>query len=97
MAGRRRDTTVLVARIVGGRPYRRRGGPPGPSRTERENGASAPEQQSQLLFKRRDSVQHAKFGVGTVIESNLVDGEEEVTVAFPGIGIKRSWRPRSPG
>src|SRR5690606_4542563 len=42
-----------------------------------------------LQFKRRDSVQHAKFGVGTVIESNLVGGEEEVTVAFPGVGIKR--------
>lgn len=40
-------------------------------------------------FKRRESVQHAKFGVGTVIESNIVGGEEEVTVAFPGIGIKR--------
>jgi DNA helicase-2/ATP-dependent DNA helicase PcrA len=40
-------------------------------------------------FKARDSVQHAKFGVGTVIESNMVGGEEEVAVAFPGIGIKR--------
>jgi len=42
-----------------------------------------------LQFQRRDSVQHPKFGVGTVIESNLVGGDEEVTVAFPGIGIKR--------
>jgi DNA helicase-2/ATP-dependent DNA helicase PcrA len=40
-------------------------------------------------FKARDSVQHGKFGVGTVIESNIVGGEEEVAVAFPGIGIKR--------
>jgi DNA helicase-2/ATP-dependent DNA helicase PcrA len=40
-------------------------------------------------FKGRDSVQHEKFGVGTVIESNIIGGEEEVTVAFPGIGIKR--------
>ena len=45
--------------------------------------------QGAMQFKARDSVQHAKFGVGTVIESNLVGGEEEVTVAFPGIGIKR--------
>ncbi len=44
---------------------------------------------AKLQFKRRDSVQHAKFGVGTVIESALVGGEEEVTVAFPGVGIKR--------
>jgi DNA helicase-2/ATP-dependent DNA helicase PcrA len=42
-----------------------------------------------LQYKRRDSVQHATFGVGTVIESNLVGGEEEVMVAFPGVGIKR--------
>ena len=40
-------------------------------------------------FKRRDSVQHPQFGVGTVIESNVIGGTEEVTVAFPGIGIKR--------
>ena len=40
-------------------------------------------------FKGRDSVQHPTFGVGTVIESNIVGGEEEVAVAFPGIGIKR--------
>ncbi|MCB9136895.1 MAG: UvrD-helicase domain-containing protein [Caldilineaceae bacterium] len=40
-------------------------------------------------FKRRDSVQHPTFGVGTVIESNLTGGTEEVTIAFPGVGIKR--------
>jgi DNA helicase II / ATP-dependent DNA helicase PcrA len=40
-------------------------------------------------FSRRDSVQHAHFGVGTVIESIIVGGEEEVTVAFPGVGIKK--------
>ena len=34
-------------------------------------------------------MQHAKFGVGTVIESKVVDGDEEVAVAFPGIGVKR--------
>jgi DNA helicase II / ATP-dependent DNA helicase PcrA len=40
-------------------------------------------------FKRRDSVQHASFGVGTVIESTVTREGEEVTVAFPGIGIKK--------
>lgn len=40
-------------------------------------------------FKRRDSVQHPQFGVGTVIESQVVGGDEEVTVAFPGVGIKK--------
>ena len=41
-------------------------------------------------FKRRDSVQHASFGIGTVIESEATrDGDEQVTVAFPGVGIKK--------
>jgi DNA helicase-2/ATP-dependent DNA helicase PcrA len=40
-------------------------------------------------FNRRDSVQHAKFGVGTVIESQVTRDDEEVTVAFPGVGIKK--------
>ncbi len=39
-------------------------------------------------FKSRDSVIHPKFGVGTVIESKLTTNDEEVKVAFPGIGIK---------
>lgn len=43
-----------------------------------------------LRFKRRDSVQHPSFGVGTVIESERTcDGDEQVTVAFPGVGIKK--------
>jgi DNA helicase-2/ATP-dependent DNA helicase PcrA len=40
-------------------------------------------------FKRRDSVQHPTFGVGTVIESTVTRTGEEVTVAFPGVGIKK--------
>jgi DNA helicase-2/ATP-dependent DNA helicase PcrA len=43
-----------------------------------------------LKFNRRDSVQHASFGIGTVIESEATrDGDEQVTVAFPGVGIKK--------
>lgn len=52
-----------------------------------------PEMQSaeseNTVYKRRDSVQHASFGVGTVIESRLVPDDEEVTIAFPGIGVKK--------
>lgn len=40
-------------------------------------------------FKTGQRVRHAKFGDGTVIESKVTGGDEEVTVAFPGIGIKR--------
>jgi DNA helicase-2/ATP-dependent DNA helicase PcrA len=32
---------------------------------------------------------HAVFGKGIVIESKLVGGDEQVTVAFPGMGLKR--------
>ncbi len=40
-------------------------------------------------FKTGQKVRHAKFGDGTVIESKISGADEEVTVAFPGIGIKR--------
>jgi len=40
-------------------------------------------------FKTGQKVRHTKFGVGTVIESKINGADEEVTVAFPGIGIKR--------
>ena len=40
-------------------------------------------------FKTGQKVRHTKFGVGTVIESKISGADEEVTVAFPGIGIKR--------
>lgn len=42
----------------------------------------------QPQFKRSESVQHATFGVGTVIESKVTRTDEEVTVAFPGVGVK---------
>ena len=41
------------------------------------------------FFKRRQSVEHPKFGVGTVIDSIVISGEEEVSVAFPGLGVKK--------
>ena len=40
-------------------------------------------------YKTGQRVRHGKFGEGTVIESKVTGGDEEVTVAFPGIGIKR--------
>ncbi|MCB8943152.1 MAG: UvrD-helicase domain-containing protein [Ardenticatenaceae bacterium] len=40
-------------------------------------------------FKTGEKVSHAKFGEGTVIESKWVGNDEEVTIAFPGVGIKR--------
>lgn len=40
-------------------------------------------------FKTGDQVCHPKFGQGMVIESVVVGGDEEVTVAFEGQGLKR--------
>jgi DNA helicase-2/ATP-dependent DNA helicase PcrA len=40
-------------------------------------------------FKIGQRVRHSKFGEGVVIETKLTGNDEEVTVAFPGTGIKR--------
>jgi DNA helicase-2/ATP-dependent DNA helicase PcrA len=40
-------------------------------------------------FKTGDRVRHPKFGQGMVIESVVVGGDEEVTVAFEHQGLKR--------
>ena len=55
------------------------------------NAAAAPRREppAATRYKTGQKVRHAKFGDGTVIESKLSGDDEEVTVAFPGIGIKR--------
>ncbi len=40
-------------------------------------------------YQTGQRVRHARFGEGTVIESRITGNDEEVTVAFPGEGIKR--------
>ena len=40
-------------------------------------------------YQTGQRVRHAKFGEGTVIESQLTGNDEEVSVAFAGVGIKR--------
>ena len=40
-------------------------------------------------FKIGDRVKHDSFGDGTVVESRMSRGDEEVTVAFKGRGIKK--------
>ncbi|MCL4459375.1 MAG: UvrD-helicase domain-containing protein [Chloroflexi bacterium] len=40
-------------------------------------------------FKSGDRVKHAKFGEGVVVSSTIVGGDEEVTVAFHDVGVKR--------
>jgi DNA helicase-2/ATP-dependent DNA helicase PcrA len=46
-------------------------------------------QKSRPQFQTGQRVRHARFGEGTVIESKVTGNDEEVTVAFPGDGIKR--------
>jgi len=40
-------------------------------------------------LKAGDRVQHSQFGRGTVVSCKPSDGDREVTVAFPGLGIKK--------
>lgn len=54
-----------------------------------EIGFSESDRSNKLQFFSGQRVRHAKFGEGTVIESKLTGNDEEVTVAFPGTGIKR--------
>jgi DNA helicase-2/ATP-dependent DNA helicase PcrA len=60
---------------------------PKPRRDE-DQPAAAP-RPAVAQYKTGQKVRHAKFGEGTVIESKLTGTDEEVTVAFPGTGIKR--------
>jgi DNA helicase-2/ATP-dependent DNA helicase PcrA len=45
--------------------------------------------QHSVAFFAGQKVTHATFGDGVVISSKLVEGDEEVTVAFAGKGVKR--------
>jgi DNA helicase-2/ATP-dependent DNA helicase PcrA len=47
-------------------------------------------------FQTGDKVHHDVFGQGVVIESELDGGDERVTVAFAGIGLKRLLASLSP-
>ena len=40
-------------------------------------------------FRAGDRVRHATFGDGVVVTSTPRDGDEEVTVAFAGVGVKK--------
>ncbi|MBV9120583.1 MAG: UvrD-helicase domain-containing protein [Chloroflexi bacterium] len=44
---------------------------------------------SKQSFHAGSRVRHAKFGNGVVVRSDLSNGDEEVTIAFDGFGIKK--------
>jgi len=56
-------------------------GPVRPKRPEREPSAAS--------YSAGDKVRHANFGEGVVVSSKMVGDDEEVTVAFPGKGVKK--------
>ena len=45
--------------------------------------------EAQPAWKAGDRVIHRRFGDGIVVSSRIVKGDEEVTVAFVGEGVKR--------
>jgi DNA helicase-2/ATP-dependent DNA helicase PcrA len=47
-------------------------------------------------FQTGDTVQHTIFGRGVVIDSKLVGGDEQVTVAFAGVGLMRLMASLAP-
>jgi DNA helicase-2/ATP-dependent DNA helicase PcrA len=62
---------------------------PTPNYLKQDTAVPPRPQATTAQFKTGQKVRHAKFGEGTVIESKLIGNDEEVTVAFPGTGIKR--------
>ncbi|MBZ0295547.1 MAG: UvrD-helicase domain-containing protein [Anaerolineae bacterium] len=57
--------------------------------TGRKKIITFPSAEPELQFKTGMRVQHARFGEGTVIESKRSGSDEEVTVSFKMVGIKR--------
>ena len=62
---------------------------PTPNYLKQDTAVPSHTQPTTVQFKTGQKVRHTKFGEGTVIESKLMGNDEEVTVAFPGTGIKR--------
>jgi hypothetical protein len=44
---------------------------------------------AELVWRAGDKVRHRRFGDGIVVNSQWVSGDEEVTVAFAGHGVRR--------
>jgi DNA helicase-2/ATP-dependent DNA helicase PcrA len=85
---RSRPTTLAVGRSE--LPERRRERPL-LSATERSRSP-----QAEPRFRTGDQVRHETFGLGIVVESKAVGGDEEVSVAFAGVGVKRLLASMAP-
>jgi DNA helicase-2/ATP-dependent DNA helicase PcrA len=58
--------------------------------------SSVPPKTEAARFHTGDQVEHDMFGRGVVIESQWVGGDEQVTVAFAGVGLKRLMASMAP-
>lgn len=92
------ETSRPKSSTGGGNSYERRPAPARDQEPARDKRLPAPNTRADdprpaspatARFKTGQKVRHDKFGEGTVIESKMTGADEEVTVAFPGIGIKR--------
>ncbi|HEX6129917.1 MAG TPA: hypothetical protein VF071_12925, partial [Candidatus Limnocylindria bacterium] len=52
-------------------------------------GGAGDDEPGTLAWQAGDRVRHRRFGEGIVVSSQWVKGDEEVTVAFVGQGVKR--------
>lgn len=68
---------------------------PSPVQRPRPAAAERP-QPAAPCFQTGDEVQHQIFGQGVVIESKPSGGDEQVTVAFAGVGLKRLMANMAP-
>jgi DNA helicase-2/ATP-dependent DNA helicase PcrA len=53
-----------------------------------ESAASAPDASAEIAWRAGDKVRHRRFGEGIVVTSRFEKGDEWVTVAFVGQGVK---------
>ena len=68
-----------------------------PFSSRRESSPTNPRPQPVATsFHTGDQVRHEVFGQGVVIESKPVGGDEQVTVAFAGVGLKRLMASLAP-
>src|SRR5205807_218185 len=80
---------------AGGGGYRREVEPAGPPSWEQERVRYVDREEPVAIalhdvsYVPGDRVRHARFGEGIVVSSVLAHGDEEVTVAFQGIGVKK--------
>jgi DNA helicase II / ATP-dependent DNA helicase PcrA len=90
---RARETSPATSSSSSGRSARRadqRDALPPPNYLRQDSPEEAPPApRVQARYRTGQKVRHARFGEGLVIESKLTGSDEEVTVAFQSVGIKR--------